>query len=1458
MPKQLSYEELQEKVNLLEKQLKDRQYKEILESISDAFFSLDNELKVTYFNAAAEKQLNRKREEVLGKKLFDAFPEARGSVFEEKYTYALNNKKNISFETYFDVPPYKNWYQVTVYPSKIGISVYFQVITARKDQEIRLQEKNEEINAQNEEYLALNEELKEKNEEIQALNEEYQNSNENLEQSKKKYKALFENTGTASCIIESDRTISLVNSRFAELSGYTAQDIENKMEWTVFVHKEDLQKMLKQHELRRKNRQRALRKYEFRFINKQGEQKNVLLTIDIIPGTKQSVASLTDISNQKAYQKTLQSKNEELEAYNEEYLALNEELKEKNEEYASLNEEYQSTIEELKKANATIKESEEKFRSLYESMNEGVALHELVFDKNGVPVNYKIIDTNPKFEKILGIKTKEAKNNLATRVFNTPSPPFFDIYKKVALTGEPYSFENSFSPLNKHFNISVFSPGKNKFATVFEDISKRVESEKELRKIEWLLNPVEKKTKNYTSFTQQIQPNTEQGEICAALSKETLQDIAADLMNLLGTSCAIYEKNGDYAIGVFSPGWCNYLNELSFQNCNTNDINKAMNSEKWLCHKACWKAASKKTIDKGQPITIKCPGRLKIYAIPITSQNRIIGSINIGFGEPPKEDEEIQKIAKKYHADFDVLKKYAFEYETRPKFIIDIAKDRLKKAARLIAETVDRYHIKQSLVENRRRLKDAQKVARIGHVEIDYQTNKITWADVVYDIFNKNPETWTPNYDDIMAMHHPDDIKLLEEKIKEALEQGKSYEIDLRLNLPGDKEKYITAIGNPQKDENGQVTKITGTVQDITERKKTEQALLESEEKFRISFLTSPDSININKLDGTYVDINHGFTQLTGFTRSDVIGIKSTDLHIWAIIEDRKKLVDQLKEKGVVENLESLFRCKDGTLKTGLMSAKVIQLNNEPHILSITRDISLRKKIENELKDKNTFIQTVLDNLPIGVALNKFNEGTATYINKKFEEIYGWDKTILKDIPAFFKKVYPDKAYREKIVGQIMKDVESGNPENMQWENIEITKSDGTKAIVNAVNIPLIHQNTMVSTVIDVTQQKRVEKELIIAKEKAEESDRLKSAFLANMSHEIRTPMNGIIGFSEMFMDDNISPEKRNYYAKIVIDSSQQLLTIVNDILDISRIDTGKVSLDITRVNLNDLLKDLFIFFNPQTQNKNIRLYLHTPLTDKQARIETDKTRLRQIFTNLLNNACKFTQQGHIKFGYETEGDFLKFFVEDTGIGISPDLHEKIFERFRQAELEISKQTGGTGLGLSISQKLTELLGGKMKLESTPGEGSTFYFYLPYQPADTASGNIGQESSSSEQATFVVLVAEDQEINFMFIEESLSKLPGLKVLHARDGVEAVEICKENSTVDLVLMDIKMPRLDGFEATQKIKEMHPDLPIIAQTAYAMTEDREKAYKIGCEGYLAKPIRKNELVAWVEKYMKTPEK
>ena len=550
---------------------------------------------------------------------------------------------------------------------------------------------------------------------------------------------------------------------------------------------------------------------------------------------------------------------------------------------------------------------------------------------------------------------------------------------------------------------------------------------------------------------------------------------------------------------------------------------------------------------------------------------------------------------------------------------------------------------------------------------------------------------------------------------------------------------YIEVSMNPIV-VNGKVTGVSLYGKDITERKHAEESLKNSEAQFREFFEKSADAIFIAEIEsGIIVDANEAASRLLLMQHDQIVGLHQSKLHP-PVTEMYAKETFRLHKEAVKQSQEALLPFENNVLRSDgvrvpveILAAKVT-FQGRHFLMGTFRDITGRKQMETELiaakvkaeeseqqliignKElikRNSFIQTILDNLPIGIALNKIDEGTATYMNKKFEEIYGWSSDEIISIGSFFERVYPDADYRNELIGQIIADIQSGDPERMHWENILVTQKDGGKRIVNAVNIPLIEQNTMVSTVIDITELYKTQNDLVAAKEKAEESDRLKSAFLANMSHELRTPLNSIIGFSELMTDPDQDAENHIKFAQMINNSGNNLLSIINDLMDISKIEAGQVQVRNEPVYVNYLIADIQKEYSYKALQRGVVLRLNQLNPMEKIVIESDESKLRQILINFVGNAIKFTEIGFIEIGINKTDNYCQFYVKDTGIGIPGKYHDKIFERFRQVETAHTRKYGGNGLGLAISKSLVELLGGTIWMESEVGKGSAFYFRIP-------------------------------------------------------------------------------------------------------------------------------------------------
>jgi signal transduction histidine kinase/CheY-like chemotaxis protein len=434
--------------------------------------------------------------------------------------------------------------------------------------------------------------------------------------------------------------------------------------------------------------------------------------------------------------------------------------------------------------------------------------------------------------------------------------------------------------------------------------------------------------------------------------------------------------------------------------------------------------------------------------------------------------------------------------------------------------------------------------------------------------------------------------------------------------------------------------------------------------------------------------------------------------------------------------------------------------------------------------------------------------------------------------------------------------------------NIEIrisipVKDEKEIRFVQMAGVVLKNENELpfkcLGIVKDITEFKKVIRDLTRGKEKAEESDKLKTSFLANMSHDLRTPMNAIIGYSELLNLSNTNPQSRREYSKIIKNKGLQLLSLIDDIIEVSKFETGTQEINKIEFNLNELLveiKNIHEDAKIELGKENIQLILDMPDKAVNDIIYTDSGRLQQVIGNLINNGLKFTEKGSVTFGYQFEGENkLKFFVKDTGKGLSKDKQRYIFNRFKNIEKTTRLKYSGSGLGLTLSKRIIDMLGGKIWVESDENQGASFYFTLTLEkPEIEEFKEIMPESAEPSGQNWkdkVILIVEDEEINYKFLETVLHDTQA-QVLYAKDGMQAIDLCISINKIDMILMDIKMPEMDGYEAAKRIKQIRPEIPIIAQTAFASREDKLNSLRSGCDDYVAKPIEIELLISKINKF------
>jgi two-component system, sensor histidine kinase and response regulator len=529
---------------------------------------------------------------------------------------------------------------------------------------------------------------------------------------------------------------------------------------------------------------------------------------------------------------------------------------------------------------------------------------------------------------------------------------------------------------------------------------------------------------------------------------------------------------------------------------------------------------------------------------------------------------------------------------------------------------------------------------------------------------------------------------------------------------------------------------------------------------------------------------------------------------------------------------------------------KILEFVSDQIALAISR-----KKDEDNIRENEQKLRRIIESSPDGLIVTN-NEGIIIGYNTSIADLLRIEESELKD-RSFLE--FMNAADIEKIREIFSETIKSGYRKN----NVFLIKREDGSEFYAELSLGLIQDpgnsaETFVINIKDITERIDYESNLRIAKERAVESDRLKTSFLSNMSHEIRTPLNAIVGFAELLAQNNLDENDKKEFISHINQGSETLLNLIDDIIDISKIEAAQIRINYTAFRLAPLLSDLEALFEKNIKRlskENLKIINDNHGIDPDLTIVTDSFRLRQIFINLLSNSVKFTDEGTVSFGIKNiDRDLISFYVKDTGIGIPRDKHVLIFDRFRQGHESKTKFYGGTGLGLAISKSMTELMGGNIYVDSEPGSGSEFVFSIRFTKSDKKA--LKDEPKTQDQkpdwSNRTILVAEDENSNFIMIRDIL-KPTNVKVIWARDGLEVVKMFSENPDVDLVLMDVRLPYMNGYEATEEIKKLRKDVTVIAQTAYAMSGEREKSLAAGCDEYISKPIKPKDLITLVSKFL-----
>lgn len=730
------------------------------------------------------------------------------------------------------------------------------------------------------------------------------------------------------------------------------------------------------------------------------------------------------------------------------------------------------------------------------------------------------------------------------------------------------------------------------------------------------------------------------------------------------------------------------------------------------------------------------------------------------------------------------------------------------------------------------------------------------------DIINNNVRSY-------VSLMYEDDIKRITPSLDEAIKRKDQFYFS-EYKLKSKRKKIIWVHDSVRilYDMGGKAIGYKGVLLDITEQKKIEEKLKESEEKFRKLFESSKDALmTLAPPTWKFTSGNPSIIEMFGVKDEK----EFTSLGPWDLSPKyqpdgqlssvkAKKMIGKAMKTG--HNFFEWTHCKykgEDFYATVLLTR--VDLGEEKFLQATVRNITQQKKAAQTIQESNALLSSIIespDNV-IMFAIDRsynyigFNNAHKKEMKLLFDADIEIGQPILSYVDNENDRLKSEKNYERVLEGERFTIIE-------QYEILE------NRSWYELIFNPIIDESKKVTGftvyVANITDRKLAEEELIKAKEKAEEADHLKSAFLANMSHEIRTPMNGILGFLGLLKEPNLTDDKKDKYINIVNKGGERLLNTINDIIEISKIESDNIEIENERIEIKNLLNYYYDFFLPQTKSKQLDFRLVGINKLENRILYTDKNKLDSILTNLLKNAIKFTTIGKIELGCKVGKNELKFFVKDTGMGIKKDRLKAVFERFIQADINITKGYEGSGLGLAISSSYVEMLGGKIWVESEENNGSTFYFTLPMDngrkngdQADSLEKKLkGDMGTKGTPKRLKILITEDDEVSSVFLETLLQGI-NCEVLKSSTGAEAVYLCKHNPDIDIILMDIKLPDMNGYDATRKIREFNNKVKIIAQTAFAFAGDEVKAIQAGCNEYITKPIKKEILFSVIDKYRKT---
>ncbi|MBF0442478.1 MAG: PAS domain S-box protein, partial [Oligoflexales bacterium] len=780
----------------------------------------------------------------------------------------------------------------------------------------------------------------------------------------------------------------------------------------------------------------------------------------------------------------------------------------------------------------------------------------------------------------------------------------------------------------------------------------------------------------------------------------------------------------------------------------------------------------------------------------------------------------------------------------------------------VIRDISKRLEGEKELKEAHERLSLAQKAGRVGVFDWDLLKNESFWTPELEGIFGLQPGEYTGRYEDWSKCVYPEDLPKMEAMFKEWMESNQEEaEWEYRY-IYGDEIRWMTARGKILRDDSGKAIRMVGTNLDITVRKRAEENLSKSEALLKSIVNGTSDIIYVKDIKGRYILFNRAAEEFTSRSQSEVVG--HDDLQLFQSAEAEKIMAfdRRVMESGEIMTVEEELTDASGRLATllTLKGPMYDRSGKASGLFGIVRDITDRKSSEREreklleqIERQHSRLQAVMDSLPAGLWIVDA-DGNMELVNSIAYEIWGDPPAHNLKENEIFEMWCENTGERFKF--ETMPLVRSLRGESLRDIIIRFRRFEGEQRYIIVSSEPVKSKDGRIVGAVaiaqDITRQKIIEKEVMMAKNEADAANRSKSLFLSTMSHEIRTPLNAIIGFSQLLVRFDHNSRDREDFASRIINNGEILVRLIDDILDLSKIEAGKMDIEKIPVDMEKIVFDISVTMEYKARQKGIKFRLDVE-KDLPRTIITDPTRLKQILLNIIGNAVKFTEKGEIHVLFKgLYGDRkLQIIVKDTGIGLTLEESAKLFKPFAQADSSTTRKFGGTGLGLVLSRRLAQALGGDVKLvSSTKGRGSIFEITVSLVGEEenieskTPKVPVKEPGIGKSLSGLKILLAEDVPDNQIIASKLLTML-GAMVDVTSDGREAVSKASEKD-YDIILMDIQMPIVDGLDATKEIRRRGIGCPVIALTAYAMPEEIDRCLLAGCDGHIPKPVTQERLI------------